>query len=199
MNPTHQKILETLDSWMTTFGWDPEHMRQVARLSVALFDGLSPLHRLDTEERFLLEASAIVHDVGFLIDEENHHKESFRAIMNADFPGLDEERKTIIALLARYHRRTKPKMKHKYFAALPPVKREHIQKLAAILRIADGLDRSHTNAVNSVSCKIGETDVAFILHVRGNPSAELYAAQKKASLFEEIFSRRATFLIEYTQ
>jgi exopolyphosphatase/guanosine-5'-triphosphate,3'-diphosphate pyrophosphatase len=117
--------------------------------------------------------------------------------MNADFPGLDEERKTIIALLARYHRRTKPKMKHKYFAALPPMKRKCVQKLAAILRIADGLDRSHTNAVNSVSCKIGETDIAFILHVRVNSSAELYAAQKKASLFEEVFSRHVIFLIEY--
>ncbi|MCX7000989.1 MAG: HD domain-containing protein [Candidatus Sumerlaeota bacterium] len=198
MKPTHQKILKILDTWMTTFGWDPEHMRQVARLSVVLFDGLSPLHRLDTEERFLLEAAAIVHDVGFLIDEKNHHKESFRAIMNADFPGLDEERKTIIALLARYHRQTKPKMKHKYFAALPPVKRKHVQKLAAILRIADGLDRSHTNAVSRVSCKIGESDVAFILHVRVNSSAELYAAQKKASLFEEVFSRHVIFLIEST-
>jgi len=198
MKPTQQKILKILETWMTTFGWDPEHMRQVTRLSVALFDALLPLHRLDAEERFLLEAAAIVHDVGFLINENNHHKESFRAIMNADFPGLDDEQKIIIALLARYHRRTKPKMKHKYFASLPAVKRIHVQKLAAILRIADGLDRSHTNAINSVSCKIEETDVAFILHVRVNPSAELYAAQKKASLFEEIFSRHVIFLIEST-
>ena len=152
MKPSYRKSIESLDKWMTTFGWEPQHMRQVAKLAVLLFDKLTPLHRLCDEDRFLLEAAAIVHDVGFPQDEAKHHKRSFSLIMSHTFPGVTPLQQKIIALLARYHRKAEPKMKHKAFASLSDEERMRVEKLAAILRIADGLDRSHTSVIHNLDC-----------------------------------------------
>ncbi len=193
MKPSYQTSLKALDKWMTTFGWEPEHMRQVARLAVSLFDRLTPLHRLGAEDRFLLEAAAIVHDVGFPSDEARHHKRSFSLIMGRTFPGIDARQQAIIALLARYHRKAEPKMKHTAFAALTEEDRLRVERLAAILRIADGLDRTHTNAVRSLDCRIEDAQVTISLKTPRNPIDELFAGRKKAALFEKVFRRKVVF------
>jgi len=182
-----------LDQWMDTFDWEPEHMRHVSLLCLKLFDALKPLHNLSEEDRFLLQAAALVHDVGFPQDEAMHHKISKKLILNKTFPGLDARRHSLIALLARYHRKSKPKLKHKLFAGLDSGDRERVRKLAAMLRIADGLDRSHTQNIQNLVCQIGGHNITISFSSYHNPFEELYAARKKAGLFEEVFQKKVMF------
>lgn len=179
--------------WMETFKWDPDHMRQVSALALMVFDDLRPLHGLDDHARFLLQAAAIAHDVGFLYDEENHHKVSFDLIRRADFPGLSEMDQMMIALIARYHRKSHPKKKHKFFDALEEKDKERVRKLAAMLRIADGLDRTHTNFVSKVKCQFTESSLIFLLDPYEEKSPEVQAALKKSALLTEVFNRRVLF------
>jgi len=211
MKPFHDKTLKILDEWMSTFNWEPGHMRQVARLAVRIFDELTDLHGLSDEDRFLLEGAALVHDVGFGMDPfekglakalsnpaASHHKHSRDLILGHDFPGLDNRQKTIIALLARYHRKAPPKRKHKLFGKLGKSDRERVKKLAALLRIADGLDRSHTRVVEDLHCRLEEKHVAFVLKAYRNPGSEMYGARKKSALFEDIFQRKLVLEIRDT-
>lgn len=179
---------------METFDWDPDHMRHVSTLALMIFDDLRPLHGLDDHARFLLQAAATTHDVGFLYDEENHHKVSFDLIRKADFPGLNERDQMMIALIARYHRKSPPKKKHKYFDALEETDKACIRKLAAILRIADGLDRTHANFVKKIQCEITDWCVAFFLDPYEPNSPEVQTGLKKSALFEEVFNRRAVII-----
>jgi len=193
MKSTHQKILRIIGQWMNSFDWEPEHMRHVSRLSVKLFDQLKSIHQLSEEDRFLLQAGALVHDVGFPQDEANHHKLSQRLVLAKKFPGLQDRQQSIIALVARYHRKATPKKKHKFFAALDPGDQERVEKLAALLRIADGLDRSHTQNIQNLKCRIGDHSITISFSSFHNPFEELYAVRKKASLFEEVFHKKLMF------
>ena len=207
MRTLYQKSLSYIEKWMGSFGWDAGHMRQVSRLAASLFDELQNLHGLGEEDRFLLLAGALTHDVGIggaLFDPNGmgrsvlsnsdpfaaHHKSSRDLIMKNDFPGIDQRQKAIIALLARYHRRAKPKARHKIFKTLNRQDQEKVRKLAAILRVADGLDRSHTSTVHQLSCRIEDKRIILTLEVYREPDAEIYGTRKKSGLFEEVFGRK---------
>ena len=193
MGIARKKIIEIMNRWMETFKWAPDHMRQVSILALMIFDYLRPLHGLDEHDRFLLQAAAISHDVGFLYDEENHHKVSFDLIRKADFSGLNELDQMLIALIARYHRKSPPKKKHKFFNALEEKDKGRVKKLAALLRIADGLDRTHTNFVKKVQCQLTESTVVFVLEPFEEKSPEVQAGLKKSALFMEVFNRHVVF------
>lgn len=166
---------------------EPQHARQVARLALRLFDDLTLLHGLGELEREWLEAAALLHDIGWSRSNAEHHKESGRLILKADLIGwLDEERQ-VIANIARYHRKAAPKETHKSFAALSETAQTVVAKLAAILRIADGLDRSHHNVVESVTCRIDHDVVRLELFCRREIGFELFGFEKKRDLFHGAF------------
>jgi exopolyphosphatase/guanosine-5'-triphosphate,3'-diphosphate pyrophosphatase len=190
MNTEYKKSLEEMERWMRTFDWEPDHMIQVARLSVKLFDQLISLHNLGMEERFLLEAASLMHDIGFLIDESIHHKISRDMILEHDFTGIDERRRLIIALIARYHRKSVPKLKHKGFSSLDPRDQDMVTLLSSILRLADGLDRSHNNIVRDLSCTIQSGTIIINLKTRGESSLERYGGEKKKPLLEDVFGKK---------
>ena len=119
---------------------DCGHSLQVARLAAQLFDQLCPLHHLGREERSLLEAAAQLHDTGFLVSHSQHHKHSYYLIRNSELLGFTEDEKELIANIARYHRKSFPEMKHQQFAALSKKDQRTVRILAAILRVADGLE-----------------------------------------------------------
>lgn len=195
MKNSDNKALSEFTRWMMEFNWDPAHMKQVARLSMRIFDELEPLHKLSEEDRFILESAAILHDIGFLSDEKKHHKKAYRLIMEQTFPLISEEQKQMIALTARYHRKSPPKMKHKAFRLLDTDDRERIRKMAAVLRLADGLDRSHTNVVEDITCRVTRTRIFMNIHTWRNPEAEIYGASKKSKLFKEVFNRDIVFRV----
>lgn len=181
------KALEQAIALAERYDYEVGHSHQDARLALCIFDLTTSLHDLDDEYRDLLHYAAVLHDIGYWYDYENHHKHAFRMIMEADLPALTPREKLIVANVARYHRSARPKLKHKGFAALDPDDQETVTRLAAILRFADGLDRSHTNAVEDLDCWIhGDTAVFTVYPSEGN-DLERWAGGKKSRFFAEVF------------
>lgn len=166
---------------------DIAHAEQVRALALALFDALS--QRLDLPEsgRAVLETAAIMHDVGYHIAYERHHKHSYHMISYADLPGFSAKELRIVAAVARYHRGALPKPKHEALAGLDKDERRRVSQLAALLRLADGLDRSRGQKVQSI--EIGFEGPAVVITVGGREplDAEVHGGLQKADLFEHVF------------
>lgn len=169
------------------YDFEQGHSFQDVKLALEIFDQTYSLHSLEDEYATLLEYAAILHDIGYWYDYENHHKHAYRMIMDAGLPALTGREKAIVANVARYHRSTQPKLKHSGFAALEPQDREIVTKLASILRLADGLDRSHTNAVKEIAVEFsGDTMILWVYPPTGN-ELERWAGQKKSGFFQDVF------------
>jgi exopolyphosphatase/guanosine-5'-triphosphate,3'-diphosphate pyrophosphatase len=179
--------IEAIEQWMRTFGWEPEHALHVRDLVLQFFDQLRPLHGLDEEARWVLEAAAVVHDIGFSIDDVKHHKHSYKLIRAGEFPGFQPSQQEVIANLARYHRKAHPKPTHKGFARLSTENRELVQRLAPLLRLADGLDRSHTASVRTVDCRLHGRRLVVGVSGAGEVGFDVWGAQRKRGLFEEVY------------
>ncbi len=181
---TYQYILEMISRYNAQ---DLGHMEQDAYLATKIFRLTRSLHQLGQEYEELLQYAALLHDIGYFYGYSGHHKAAYRIIIETDIPGLNEREKQIVALVARYHRSAWPKPKHKGFRDLLPGEREIVARLGAILRLADGLDRSHANAVEDLECEILGEHVIFTLHPREGNSTERWAGQKKSRFFQDVF------------
>lgn len=166
---------------------DMEHAHQDAHLATHIFRLTRSLHQLPQEYEELLEYAALLHDIGYFYGYDQHHKDAYKLIMAADIVGLDEREKSIVANVARYHRSARPKLKHKNFAALSPDDRQIVTQLGAILRFADGLDRSHSNAVEDLDCEIIGSHLIFTLYPHGGNQIERWAGLKKSRFFQDVF------------
>jgi exopolyphosphatase/guanosine-5'-triphosphate,3'-diphosphate pyrophosphatase len=180
--------------WMYSFGWHPEHMEQVSRLAILLFDRLEDLHGFDSRWRRVLAAAALAHDVGWTVAAKGHHKHAARLIRKASFPGFTPKERSFISLVARYHRRAKPKRSHRRFDRLDPADQDAVRKLAAILRIADGFDRSHTASVTGIECSLTGDEVTIRPRLTRAADEDVAAAYRKSGLFEETFHRRVVIV-----
>jgi diadenosine tetraphosphatase ApaH/serine/threonine PP2A family protein phosphatase len=166
------------------------HTEQVTRLALDLFDALRPLHRLGPTERLWLEWSARLHDIGWLKGRKGHHKTALRLILATSSLPFDLRQRLIIGSIARYHRRAGPSLRHDHFRALSGKDRRSVCRLAAILRLADGLDALHTAAVQSVSCRLAGAQVRVAYQLARNSAFDAGAARKKGRLLEKIFRRQ---------
>ena len=169
------------------------HAAHVARLALDLFDQTHSLHQLAAAERELLQHAALLHDVGYAVGRARHNRHSYYLITHADLTGFAAEEIEAIASIARYHRGGLPKTAHENWKALDPTLRPVVEKLSAILRIADGLDRTHGQLVVGVKCRVHPRRIEFEASARNDCEAELGAARKKADLFEKVFDRRTAF------
>jgi exopolyphosphatase/guanosine-5'-triphosphate,3'-diphosphate pyrophosphatase len=167
--------------------FEEEHSRQDARLAVRIFDLTTELHHLDDEYRDLLYCAGLLHDIGYVEGYWEHHKTAYRLIMKADLPDLTMREKRIVANVARYHRGAKPKLSHKGFAALEPEDREVVMMLGSILRLADGLDRSHTDAVCDLDVWLEGQRLVVQVDCPFGCSAETWAGEKKGRFFGQVF------------
>ena len=173
--------------------WQHEHARQVAKLTLRLFDQLRPLHGLSPRERELIEYGALLHDIGFLIGQARHHKHSRYLILNGGLSPFKKDEVLTVANIARYHRRSPPSAEDKYFRALPKRLRRAVEVGAALLRIADGLDRTSCGAVADVLCRVRPERVEVLAETRGDAELELWSARSRSKLFEKVFGRKVTF------
>ncbi len=166
-----------------------QHALQVARLSLRIFDQTAAVHKLGDTEREYLEAAAILHEIGSYISHAQHHHHSYYLIRHAELLGFTDKEIEIIANVARYHRKSHPKMTHEGYAWLTVPDQERVKKLAAILRIADGLDRTHSSVIKDVVVRVSKGQVRFHLQpsTRSTVHWEEWAAQQKCALFEETF------------
>lgn len=185
--------LEALDALAHKYEHLGGHQRHVARLALQLFERLADLHGLAPADRDILYAAAILHSIGRFVGRSAHHKHSGYLIRASTLDGWRDDERAAIALVARYYRKAMPKLSHPDFAALDEVGRERIGKLAALLRIADGLDIRHLGMVNDLAIRREEGRVIVSAQAEGDVSGELAAAMYKADLFERTFGVRIAF------
>ena len=167
--------------------FDEAHGRQVAKLSASLFDQLRSVHGLDREDRKLLLAAALLHDVGMFVGLKRHHKHSLYIVSESDLAGLTSNEVNMVANTARYHRKTPPASHHEAFMKLGEKDRDRVTRLSAILRIADALDREHLQRVMNVTAKVDKNSLELTVNGRGDLLLERWALQKKSQLFEKVF------------
>lgn len=184
------KRLEAVLALATDCQYEREHTHQVTRLALEIFDALQEAHRMGPEERFRLHCAALLHDIGWVEGPQGHHKTAMRLIVSDPRLPFRRSQRQMIALIARYHRKALPDVRHKYYENLSDVEQHCVSVLAGILRVADGLDRSHGRVVRGVRCQVSDRRVVVLCDVRGPAEAELAAATKKADLFEKAFGRR---------
>jgi exopolyphosphatase/guanosine-5'-triphosphate,3'-diphosphate pyrophosphatase len=171
-------------------GGDVAHGRHTAHIAGEIFTQLAERFKLDPTDRPLLEAAARLQDVGYLINYDQHHKHSYHLIMNSRLEGFTPKELEIIANVARYHRGADPKRKHENLRRLGEQDQRRIRRLAAILRIAGGTDRTNTQQVQGVyiDCNNGETQ--FKLVAPQYPEVDIWGARRRAELFERVFDTK---------
>lgn len=187
MTPRQQHHIERCIALGRNCDFDEEHAFAVTRLALLLFDALRDMHGLSPRERFWLTAGALMHDIGYRDTVDDHHKASCAIILDSPMLTFKRNRRFIIGSIARYHRRGFPKNRHANMIVLPRSKRESVRVLAALLRIADGLDSQHRTAVRSLAVKKrGDT-----VHIRikgKDVDEECEKAFDKSDLFSRVFS-----------
>lgn len=168
---------------------DPAHSAQVARLALQLFDATGARHGLGDAERELLEAAALLANVGLFVSHSGHHKHSYYVIRNSEhLTGFTDREVELIAQVARYHRKSAPRKKHPEFALLGADDQDRVRTLAGLLRVAVGLDRNHLGSVAGVRCWDGD-DGRLVIGVRpqGDVDIELdlYSAGQRTALLAQ--------------
>ena len=178
-----------------TYDPDPTHNELVTTLALALFDGLCGLHGYGPRERRLLEIAGRLHDIGWSrVVSGKHHKLSRDIILELPIPGLDKRDRLTCALIARYHTKALPDAsRHREFASLDADRRELVEWLAGILRVADGLDCNHATVIGRLGCDVGEKAITVHLEASGDCRMEIERARQKQDLLEGKTGRR----IEY--
>jgi len=179
-------------------GADLPHGMQTAHLAGRIFEQLVEAFDLDAGDQLLLETAAKLQDVGYLINYDQHHKHSYHLILNSHLEAFRPLELEVIANLARYHRRSVPKMKHANFRQLSPESRRRVRQMAAILRLAGGLDRSHSQSIRDVSVRVASKHETIDLGVQSEnyPEVDIWGARRRTRLFEDVF--HTSLNIEWT-
>jgi exopolyphosphatase/guanosine-5'-triphosphate,3'-diphosphate pyrophosphatase len=166
---------------------DRRHAQSVADLAVRLFDAMQTEHGLTSRHRLLLRVAGLLHEVGGFVSNRSHHKHSFYLIANAEVFGLSREEHTIVGHVARYHRRAVPQASHPEYMALPRNRRILVNKLAALLRVADALDRAHTEQIRDFRCERHGDDLVIVVPGSADLTLERTALAQKGDLFSDVF------------
>ena len=172
--------------------FEKKHALAVRSLALKLFDALAPRLDLTDEDRRILSDAAVLHDIGYHINYDRHHKHSYHLILHGELLGMTPEEQVMIANVARYHRGAAPKKKQRNFGELDKTLRRRIRKLAAILRFADGLDRGHAGAVGSLRVRWLERALRvhpIPVHPGASLRLELWGAQGKSALLAKVIER----------
>jgi exopolyphosphatase/guanosine-5'-triphosphate,3'-diphosphate pyrophosphatase len=175
------------------FGFEEAHALQVARLAEKIFDALSADFQLTRHQRTLLSAAALLHDAGYHIAHEEHHKHSLYLIKNSELTGFSEAERSVIANVARYHRGAPPRERHPDYAALGEQDRQSVRCLAAVLRVADALDRSYDSRVRDLTITRNSQAAQLCLLAEHDCAREISAAEQKRDLFEQVFDCQLNF------
>jgi exopolyphosphatase/guanosine-5'-triphosphate,3'-diphosphate pyrophosphatase len=169
---------------------DLKHARAVSDLSVRLFDELKAEHGLGARPRLLLQVAGLLHEVGGFVSSRSHHKHSYYLIANSEIFGLNRDEIALVAQTARYHRRSGPKASHAEYMALPRESRVLVNKLAALLRVADAVARGHVRQARDLRVERQGDDL--IVYIPGVPDLllEERALAAKGNLFEDIYGMK---------
>jgi len=177
-------------------GGEEVHGQQVARLALRLLDQLKDDLGLGGEARDWLEFAALLHDIGHHIGHENHQRHSYYLITNGNLLGFQRDELEIIGQVARYHRKGTPKSSDESYAALPNTSRRMVRALSAILRVADGLDRSHYGVIRDVTVVRRGDRLVLQLRTDGDDAElEIWEARRRAELLEKLLRQEVDFRV----
>jgi len=188
-----RQVLASAEALGERFHYDARHAHQVARLAVSLFDDLRSEHGLQARDRLRLEVAALLHDIGIFVNLRGHHKHAQYILSVSEIFGLSRDDMAVISNVARYHRRAAPNKSHLPYMALDSEARVQVNKLAAILRVANALDADHLQKLSAV--RVLREDDHWVLEVDGGGdlTLERLAALARADLLTEVFGRRVSF------
>jgi exopolyphosphatase/guanosine-5'-triphosphate,3'-diphosphate pyrophosphatase len=193
-NAEARQLLVGTRSFARRLEYDQRHAEHVRELSILLFDQLQPLHHLPAQSRVLLEAGALLHDVGHMVSHRGHHKHGEYLILNGDIPGLAGRDRAVVASLVRYHnRKSEPARHHSAYSSLNNNDKRIARRLAAILRIAEALDHSHRQRVTNLRASFQRGAVGLQVTARGDAVEDLRDANRSVELFEKEFHVRLFF------
>src|SRR5688572_19159100 len=173
--------------------WEQPHAEHVSKLALQLFDQLASRHGQGPRERELIEYGCLLHDIGWHIAGKKHHKHGMYLILHGGLRGFSEEEVEIMANIARYHRKSPPAADKAPYSQLTPSARRIVRVGVAILRIADGLDRSHNQVVSALRCRVLDNRLRVRLDTRGDPALEIWGAKRKKEFFEKVFGLAISF------
>lgn len=182
-----QEVLHFSTLLANRYNVDPSHSRQVRKLSTSLFDQLQNLHGLSRHDRLLLKVSAILHEIGTFINQKDHHLHGQYIILNSEIFGLSRQDINIVGLMARYHRHGVPTVADTTYAKLDQPTRLRLQKLAAILRVADAMERAHSGRINQFKVCYNNRRLELLISSVHDLTVENIAMRTKADLFTDIF------------
>ena len=170
--------------------WEADHSRQVAAISLTLFDATRRIHELGDREREWLEYAALLHDIGNHISYEKHHRHSYYLTKNGDLRGFEPEEIAIIALVTRYHRRAVPRKEHEGMGELSKEHRRTVQILSAFLRLAETFDRSRHGVIRDMQVRERLGEIRISVQAVGDAELEVWAAHRQARALEEALGRK---------
>jgi len=162
----------------------------VATLAGRIFEQVAEPLDLPPADRLLLECAARLQDVGYVINYDQHHKHSYHLIRNSRLPGLRPHDLELVANVARYHRGALPKKKHENLSRLSPDDQRRVQRLAAILRMAGGLDRSRSQQVRDVVAAVHGGRLVLDVVADQEPQVDIWGAERRTDLFEKVFGMK---------
>ncbi|HUQ91803.1 MAG TPA: Ppx/GppA phosphatase family protein [Bryobacteraceae bacterium] len=171
------------------YGVEVPHARHVALLAHRLFETLQPIHKLPPECGRLLQAAAYLHDTGHFISDSAHHKHSAYIVANSGMPGFTDVERRLIGMLCRFHRKSMPSMRHETFHSMPPEQRHRTLVLLPLLRLADSLDRSHSQHIDHLDCDVSSNSVELQVRSKGGADLDLWAAERVAEIFRQIYGK----------
>jgi exopolyphosphatase/guanosine-5'-triphosphate,3'-diphosphate pyrophosphatase len=183
----HDDVLRSARILAERYQSDPGHGEHVCNICVRLFDELADIHHLTAHDALLLKVAAILHEVGTYVSPRAHHKHSEYLILNSEVFGLDRMDVAIVAQVARYHRHAVPSLDHPGYAALGIDERIRVCKLAAILRVADALERTHAQRVSRIEIVRDHDKLHLRLPGLADTAVERLAMASKADLFEQVY------------
>jgi len=171
------------------YGVQLDHARKVAEIASHLFTALHSVHRLPLGCGKFLEAAAYLIDIGHYISSVSHHKHSYYVVSNSDMAGFTTRERFLIAALCRYHRKSLPNAVHGIYQALSAEERHMLMFLIPILRLADNLDRSRTQSVESIECRQRDGEVVLQVRARGDIDLEQWGAERAGEVFRQVYER----------
>ncbi len=186
-HPNRGQVLTSTIEIGRKYSFDEQHGTSVSRYAAELFDQTKDLHNLALEHRLLLEVAATLHDIGTFISMTAHHKHTHYLLTATPVIGLSENQMQIVANVARYHRKSFPKLQHDHYRILSSKDRVVVSKLAAILRLADAMDNEHASRVKSFSVDFKKPKFLIKLHGEGDLLLERWALMNKSGMFEDVF------------
>lgn len=198
ISPRRRSVLQLARSC----GYEAEHCEQIRKLSLSMFDQLWELgcHNMDRHARELLEYAAYLHDVGFFLSHTDHHQHAYYIIRHSELLGFSDREQAILANLALYHRKAAPKKKHPSFASLDADDRALVEQLSAILRIAEGLDRSHLALVREIKLEQDAPgNLRMTLESESDCQLEIWNVESQLPVLESVLGIRVKIEVRHPE